>query len=55
MRLVSSVTYMGQSTLVGADYADNKPPVDLALAREKLDMEPGRFCVLPVGQTMVVE
>lgn len=34
---------------------DNKPPVDLAIARKKLELADDAFCVLPVGQTLVVE
>ena len=35
--------------------ADNKPPVDLALARKKLGVAEEAFTVLPVGQTMTVD
>ncbi|KAK1922686.1 beta-lactamase superfamily domain-containing protein [Papiliotrema laurentii] len=42
-------------TWLMSDEAYNKPPVDLALARKKLDMDEEQFCVLPVGKTVVIE
>jgi len=42
-------------TWLMSDEAYNKPPIDLALARKKLEMDESRFCVLPVGKTIVVE
>jgi hypothetical protein len=40
-----------------SDYppADNQPPVDLDIARKKLQVNEEAFQVLPVGKTMVVE
>lgn len=34
---------------------DDKPPLDLAKARKKLHMDDDRFCVLPVGKTIVID
>lgn len=42
-------------TWLMSDEAYNKPPVDLAIARKKLELADDAFCVLPVGQTLVVE
>lgn len=42
-------------TWLMSDEAYNKPPVDLALAREKLAVAQEAFTVLPVGHTMTVD
>jgi hypothetical protein len=34
---------------------DNQPPVDLDIARNKLQVDEEMFRVLPVGRTMVVD
>lgn len=35
--------------------ADNKPPLDLELARQLLDVSKNQFSVIPVGKTIVLE
>lgn len=35
--------------------ADNKPPLDLELARQLLDVSENQFSVVPVGKTIVHE
>ncbi|KAK4689377.1 N-acyl-phosphatidylethanolamine-hydrolyzing phospholipase D, partial [Tremellales sp. Uapishka_1] len=42
-------------TWLMSDEAYNKPPVDLEIAKRRLDFPDERFCVLPVGKTIVVE
>ncbi|KAL1407486.1 hypothetical protein Q8F55_006919 [Vanrija albida] len=42
-------------TWIMSDEKYNLPPVDLEIAREKLNVSEDQFCVLPVGKTMVVE
>lgn len=42
-------------TWIMSDESYNKPPVDLAKAREKLGVGEEAFCTLPVGRTMVVD
>lgn len=34
---------------------DNKPPLDLELARQLLDVSENQFSVVPVGKTIVLE
>jgi hypothetical protein len=45
----------GSHCLVLMIVIDNKPPLDLAIARKKLEMPDDQFVVLPVGKTIVVE
>ncbi|TYJ55736.1 hypothetical protein B9479_003512 [Cryptococcus floricola] len=42
-------------TWLMSDEAYNKPPLDLEIARKKLNVEEEQFCVLPVGKTIVLE
>ncbi|WVQ85457.1 hypothetical protein IAT38_007622 [Cryptococcus sp. DSM 104549] len=42
-------------TWLMSDEAYNMPPLDLAIARKKLDVEEERFSVKPVGKTFVIE
>ncbi|KAL7419414.1 hypothetical protein Q5752_006252 [Cryptotrichosporon argae] len=42
-------------TWLMSDEAYNKPPLDLAIAREKLDVLESAFSVEPVGRTIVVD
>ncbi|WWD09313.1 hypothetical protein V865_007436 [Kwoniella europaea PYCC6329] len=42
-------------TWLMSDEAYNKPPLDLEIARQKLDVTEDQFCVLPAGKTIVVE
>ncbi|WVR05796.1 hypothetical protein IAU60_002821 [Kwoniella sp. DSM 27419] len=42
-------------TWLMSDEAYNKPPLDLEIARRKLEVGEDQFCVLPAGHTMVVE
>ena len=42
-------------TWLMSDERYDKPPVDLEIAKEKLDMPPGQFTVEPVGRTIVVD
>ncbi|WWC66451.1 uncharacterized protein I206_100353 [Kwoniella pini CBS 10737] len=42
-------------TWLMSDEAYNKPPLDLEIARQKLDVTEDQFCVLPAGKTIVIE
>ncbi|ORY33016.1 beta-lactamase superfamily domain-domain-containing protein [Naematelia encephala] len=42
-------------TWLMSDEAYNQPPKDLEIARKKYEIDQDRFCVLPVGKTIVVD
>lgn len=54
IHLVQPVVH-GSRYGTGADQVDNKPPLDLEIAKRKLDFPSDRFDVLPVGRTIVVD
>jgi len=35
--------------------ADNKPPIDLEIAKKKLEVADDSFMVMPVGRTIIVD
>lgn len=50
-----SLSGLSSSLLNICILADNAPPMDLAIARKKLEVDEEAFCVLPAGKTIVVE